>query len=98
MTAFVKLKEFRFDMKKAFLLAVFVLMGLFAAACPVCDQRQPKLLQGIAHGSGPESNWDYLIVSLAAIIVLLTLFFSAKMLIKPGEKSGDHIKRLIINI
>ncbi|MCF2501323.1 hypothetical protein [Dyadobacter chenhuakuii] len=85
-------------MKKAFLLTVFIFMGLFAAACPVCDQRQPKLLQGIAHGSGPESNWDYLIVSIAAIIVILTLFFSAKMLIKPGEKSGGHIKRLIINM
>lgn len=84
-------------MKKAFLLIVFVLMGLFAAACPVCDQRQPKLLQGIAHGAGPESNWDYLIVSVVGIIVILTLVFSARMLIKPGEKSDNHIKRLIIN-
>ena len=73
-------------------------MGIRAVACPVCDQRQPKLLQGIAHGSGPESNWDYLIVSVAAIIVILTLYFSAKLLIRPGEKSGDHIKRLTINI
>ncbi|MBE9461321.1 hypothetical protein ACFP1I_00960 [Dyadobacter subterraneus] len=85
-------------MKNAFLLTVFIFMGLFAAACPVCDQRQPKLLQGIAHGLGPESNWDYLIVSVAAVIVILTLFYSAKMLIKPGEKSDDHIKRLVINI
>ncbi|MNY78392.1 hypothetical protein D3C86_2186140 [compost metagenome] len=72
-------------------------MGLLAAACPVCDQRQPKLLEGIAHGAGPESNWDYLIVSVVGIIVILTLVFSARMLIKPGEKSSDHIKRLIIN-
>ncbi|MCF2518372.1 hypothetical protein [Dyadobacter sp. CY351] len=85
-------------MKKPFLLIVFVLMGLLAAACPVCDQRQPKLLQGITHGSGPESNWDVVIVLIAAIIAILTLFFSAKMLIKPGERSGDHIKRLILNI
>jgi hypothetical protein len=55
------------------------------------------MLKGITHGAGPESQWDYVIVWTTAAIVLLTLFFSVKWLIRPGEKSEDHIKRFILN-
>ncbi|MFT3903479.1 MAG: hypothetical protein QM727_09910 [Niabella sp.] len=55
------------------------------------------MLKGIAHGAGPQSQWDYLIVWIAVVIVLATLFFSVKWLIRPGEKSDTHIKRFILN-
>jgi hypothetical protein len=66
-------------------------------ACPVCERSQPKLLRGIAHGAGPESRWDYLIVLTAVVIVAFTLYFSIKWLIRPGENSDRHIKRFILN-
>jgi hypothetical protein len=64
-------------------------------ACPVCEKRQPKLLRGITHGAGPESNWDYVIIGITAAIVLASLYFSVKWLCKPGEAGKDHIKRII---
>ncbi len=70
---------------------------LWASACPVCERQQPELLKGITHGQGPESRWDYLIVWITVVIVLVTLFFSVKWLIRPGEKSKKHIKRFILN-
>ena len=73
-------------------------ISLTTNACPVCEKQQPKILQGITHGAGPQSNWDYLIIAVTAIIVLLTLYFSIKWLVKPGEKSHSHIKHLILNI
>ncbi|MEO8569373.1 MAG: hypothetical protein ABI419_09555, partial [Ginsengibacter sp.] len=66
-------------------------------ACPACEKQQPKLLKGITHGAGPGGNWDYVIVAIAVAIVLFTLFFSVKWLIRPGEQSQNHIKRLILN-
>jgi len=68
-----------------------------AIACPVCERNQPKVLRGVTHGAGPESQWDYVIVWTTVAIVLLTLFFSVKWLIRPGEKSEKHIKRMILN-
>lgn len=72
------------------------LRGLTALACPACEKQQPKILRGITHGAGPESNWDYVIVWATVLIVVLTLWFSVKWLIRPGEKSGQHIKNWII--
>ena len=65
--------------------------------CPACEAAQPRLLRGITHGAGPESRWDYLIVWITVIITLLTLFYSVKWLIRPGEKNAHHIKNLILN-
>ena len=84
-------------MKRIFLTLFITISGLGLSACPVCERNQPKLLKGITHGAGPESKWDYLIVSIAVIIVLATLIFSIKWLIQPGERSNRHIKRLILN-
>lgn len=66
-------------------------------ACEVCERNQPKVLKGITHGAGPEGKWDYAIVCVALIIVVLTLFYSIKWMIKPGEKGKKHIKRLILD-
>jgi len=64
--------------------------------CPVCDKAQPRILRGITHGTGPDSQWDYLIVLVMVAITLLTLIYSIKWLIRPGEPAG-HIKYLIVN-
>jgi uncharacterized protein HemY len=84
-------------MKKILILIPLLFAALGSFACPACEKQQPALLKGISHGSGPESNWDMLIVWVIAIIVVLTLFFSVKFLIKPGEKSESHIKRFILS-
>lgn len=76
---------------------LLVMTSVLAIACPVCERNQPKLLKGVTHGGGPESQWDYVIVWGTVVIVLLTLFFSIKWLIRPGEKSEKHIKRMILN-
>ncbi|MBX3253487.1 MAG: hypothetical protein KF862_05045 [Chitinophagaceae bacterium] len=85
-------------MKKIKLL-LFLLATSFvpAMACPVCERQQPEVLKGIVHGAGPESQWDYAIVWTMLAIVALTLFFSVKWLLRPGEKSDTHIKRVILN-
>lgn len=84
-------------MKKILPGVVLLFTGLLATACPVCERQQPKILQGITHGSGPESNWDFVIIAVASLIVVATLFYSVKWLLRPGEKSGSHIKYLILN-
>ena len=65
-------------------------------ACPVCERNQPKVLRGIVHGAGPDSNWDYISIWMTILIALVALFFSIKWLIKPGEKNLDHIKYSIL--
>lgn len=84
-------------MKQLLLTIVLLLAVLQVMACPVCERNQPEILKGITHGAGPESKWDYVIVWAAVAIVLLTLFFSLKWLIRPGEQSDLHIKRFILN-
>lgn len=84
-------------MKKINMLLCYMLIGLSAFACPVCERNQPKVLKGITHGAGPESQWDYVIVLTTAAITLLTLFFTVKWIMRPGEKSQMHIKRVILN-
>lgn len=78
-----------------FTLLMFAIQ-LAAIACPVCERNQPKALRGIVHGAGPESNWDYASVVLTAIIACITLFYSIKWLVKPGEKNSNHIKYSIL--
>lgn len=81
----------------ALFLTLFFLQTVAAFACPVCDKQQPKILRGITHGTGPQSDWDYAIVWTAVLIVLITLFYTIKWLIKPGEKNDNHIKRMVLN-
>lgn len=81
---------------------ILILIGFFCIngtlwACPTCEKSQPKITQGLTHGGGPASNWDWVIIAVISVITLLTLIFSIKFLIKPGEKNTDHIKQFIIN-
>lgn len=84
-------------MKKIFSFLMVMLAGISVYACPACEKAQPRLLQGISHGAGPEGKWDLFIVSFFAVIVVFTLYFSIKWLIRPGEKNNNHIKYFILN-
>lgn len=73
-------------------------MAVASWACPVCEKQQPKVLRGVAHGVGPDNNWDYFIVGAIAVTVLITLYFSTKWLVRPGEETPNHIKRNILDL
>jgi len=79
------------------LLFNFLLLFQIANACPVCEKQQPTITRGITHGTGPQSNWDWVIITLICLITHVTLFYSLKFLIQPGEKNKDHIKQSILN-
>ncbi|MEO7047803.1 MAG: hypothetical protein ABI091_21070 [Ferruginibacter sp.] len=85
-------------MKKLVAIVVVLFTSFIVVACPICEKQQPKILQGISHGTGPQSQWDMVIVWAMVAIVLVTLFYSVKWLVKPGEKSSTHIKNFILNI
>jgi len=82
-------------MKKSSILFILLLPAI-AFACPVCERNQPKILRGIVHGAGPDSNWDYISIWFTILVALITLFFSIKWLVRPGEKNEDHIKYSIL--
>jgi uncharacterized protein HemY len=84
-------------MKKNQYSILFTTLSIATYACPMCEKQQPKVLRGITHGAGPESNLDYVIVWTMVLIVFITLFFALKYLIKPKEDETNHIKRTIIN-
>jgi hypothetical protein len=84
-------------MKKYLVFIMLVFSGYMASACPACEKQQPAIFRGITHGTGPDSQWDYLIISVIFLIVLITLFYSVKWLIQPGEKASDHIKHMILS-
>lgn len=82
---------------KSGLILLFMLFLQMATACPVCQKQQPKITQGLTHGAGPQSNWDWVIIAVITLITVLTFIFSMKYLIRPGEKNTGHIKQLILN-
>jgi hypothetical protein len=67
-------------------------------ACEVCKKQQPKVLRGITHGAGPQSGWDYVVVWCMVIIAAVSLFYSIKWILRPGEMDSTHIKRSILNL
>ncbi len=79
-------------MKKTITILFLLLSQIAAFACPVCERNQPKVLRGIVHGAGPDSNWDYVSIVITIIISLFALFYSIKWLWKPNENNQDHIK------
>ncbi len=83
--------------KKLMLAFAFCMLQITNYACPVCERNKPKILQGITHGSNPDSKWDYVIVIGMIIIALATLFYSIKWLIQPNEKNNNHIKYSFLN-
>ncbi len=85
-------------MKLKYLLSILVVLtAQIATACPVCEKQQPKITQGLTHGAGPQSNWDWIIIAIIMLITVLTLIYSIKYLLKPGEKNDDHIKQSILS-
>ena len=83
-------------MKKYIALIIFMLFNLITKACPVCERNQPKVLRGIVHGTGPETNLDYISVWITVIITVATLYYTIKWLINPGETNNEHIKYSIL--
>lgn len=81
----------------SFLTLLVVLLSQTIMACPVCEKQQPKITQGLTHGAGPQSNWDWVIIAVITVITVLTLIYSIKYLIKPGEKNAQHIKQSILS-
>ncbi|MEP0365958.1 MAG: hypothetical protein ABJN36_10755 [Cyclobacteriaceae bacterium] len=75
---------------------IIVIMPFRSFACELCKQNQPKPLQNITHGTGPQSDWDYLIITVGIIIVSMTLFYSIKLLVKPREDKPEHIKNIVV--
>jgi len=85
-------------MKVKYLLSVLIIfIAQIANACPVCEKQQPKITQGLTHGAGPQSNWDWVIIAIISLLTVLTLIYSIKYLIKPGEKNENHIKQSILS-
>lgn len=85
-------------MKYILLLLMLLLVNVTSYAVPICDlckAKQPKGLENITHGQGPDGNIDYLIMYGAIIIVGYTLIMSIKYLVNPREKRDDHIKHIV---
>ena len=77
-------------------LLVFFASVVQSIACEVCKRNQPELLQNISHGTGPQADSEYYIIGGAVLVVLFTLIYSVKYLLKPGESSPEHIKNMIL--
>ena len=78
-------------------ITLFLLTCLNVMACPVCEKQQPKVLRGITHGAGPQSDWDYVIIGVVALIVIVTLVYTIRFLVRPGENQKQHIKNIILD-
>ena len=50
------------------------------------------------HGtSGDHGLAGWLVRTLGVVIVLVVLIYTIKLLVRPGEKSSEHIKRRILD-
>lgn len=85
-------------MKKviSFIILFAIQASWMLQACDICEENQPKLLKGVTHGMGPQNLFDYTILWGSGVIVVITLIWSAKLLIKPKESSPKHIKNMIL--
>lgn len=81
---------------KAIAISFFMMVSQCGIACEVCQRQQPKITQGLTHGAGPASDWDWLIVAVAFLVLLLSFILTIKYLVKPGEKKYNHIKYFIL--
>ena len=62
------------------------------AACPYCTVANPS-----AHSSRPSGAWELGLVAVGAVIVALALLAAVRLLLRPGERSPDHIKLAILD-
>jgi hypothetical protein len=98
-----KMKQRAMTIRKTYvsllLIAITLSCALPAMACEACKKQQPKFLQGITHGAGPGSNWDYLIVGIMTVITLYALYATVKCMIRPqaGDNQHMNIKNMILN-
>ena len=83
--------------KKINILIILMVVSVALQSCPVCEKQQPALFQGLTHGAGPQSNWDWVIIAIIFVITILTLIYSVKYLLTPGEKNENHIKQSILS-
>ncbi len=79
------------------LMFCFINNSYALALCDLCKANQPKGLEDVTHGEGPEGNIDYIIMYAAIVIVGYTLVMSIKYLVKPKEKEREHIKNLVLD-
>lgn len=84
-------------LKAGVLMALLLIKNIQAIACEACKKQQPKLLQGVTHGGGPDSNWDYVIVAVMVVVTLYILVATVRCMLRPAEKDMQHIKRIILN-
>jgi ABC-type nickel/cobalt efflux system permease component RcnA len=84
-------------LKVAFTFGILISIKSLALACDACKQQQPKLLQGITHGAGPTSSWDYIIVCIMVLITLYSFYALIKYLAKPDDPRHRDIKNIILN-
>lgn len=88
-------------MKKTILISTALLASpALSYACEVCSvgSQQPEFLRELTHGTNPQGPLDYTIVAVMVVIVLLTLIYAVKFLVRPGERGNDHIKRTILTL
>lgn len=83
--------------RKYIIFSVLFLINQLILACPVCDRQSPSITKGMAHGSGPNSNWEWVIIGIMTIITIFTLIYSVKYLVHPKEESSNHIKNSILS-
>ena len=64
--------------KVKYLFTLIALLFLNASiwACPACEKQQPKITQGLTHGAGPQSNWDWVIIAVITVITVVTFILS----------------------
>lgn len=43
-----------------------------------------------------KNSWFYLVYAVSILVVIVVLILTIKYLVKPGEKSENHIKRKIL--
>ena len=81
---------------KYYIFSLLFLCSALVMACPVCEEREPKLTKGLTHGATPDSDWDWVIVAFIAALTILTLVYSIRFLVNPNENQTDHIKNSIL--
>lgn len=81
---------------KYFITTVFLMIGSFIKACPVCDRNKAnQITLGLTHGAGPGNSWEWLIIIGMVLITLLALFLAIKFFIKPDNKERSEFKKII---
>jgi len=77
---------------------LFCLGAIQTFACELCKSHQPKILQDVAHGTGPQGTMDYVILWTAVVIVFITLALSIIFLVRPNKVDKNYqIKYLPVN-